>query len=217
MKTTVLLVDDHSVVRQGIAALLQSVGNLQIVAEAGDGREAIDLARERVPNLIVLDLLMPNTDGPAVIRTLRTVSPASRIAVLTSSTEDEMAFAAIEAGAHAFLLKSMSGAELLDAIGRVIADEVVIHPSITQRLLKVVRTIRQPEFNPFAVLSEREIDVLRVLAAGASNARVAETLSISVKTVKFHVGNILSKLHLTDRTEAVAFAWRNGLMNTDRA
>lgn len=216
MKSTVLLVDDHSIVRQGMATLLGCSSDLAIVAEAGDGQEAVDLARAHLPDLIMLDLLMPNTDGPTVIRSLRTVSPCSRIAVLTSSSEDETAFAAIEAGAQAFLLKSMSGAELFDAIGRVMADEVVIHPSITRRILRMVRTIRQPDANPFAELSERELDVLRVLADGASNARLADTLSISIKTVKFHIGNILSKLHLTDRTEAVAFAWRNGLMNTDK-
>lgn len=217
MTATVLLVDDHSIVRQGMAALLAAVDGLQLVGEAADGREALDRVRDLAPDLVMLDLLMPNTDGVALIRSLRMLSPSSRLAVLTSSDDDELAFAAIEAGAHAFLLKSMTGDELLAAIERVLADEVVIHPAITQRILRVVRTIRQPEANAFAALSERELAVLRVLADGASNARVADTLSISITTVKTHVGSILSKLHLGDRTEAVAFAWRHGLMNQLRS
>jgi NarL family two-component system response regulator LiaR len=212
MTSSVLLVDDHDIVRQGLAALLGTTGDLRIIGEAGDGRQAIEMARELAPDLIILDLLMPGMDGVTAIRPLRTVSPASKLAVLTSSEDNELAFAAIEAGAHAFLLKSMSGSELLHAIRRVVDDEVVIHPAITQAILKLVRRIRQPEANPYAGLSERELDVLRALAHGASNARLADTLSISVKTVKSHIGSILSKLHLTDRTEAVAFAWRHGLM-----
>ena len=217
MKSTLLLVDDHGIVRQGMATLLASTDDFTVVGEAGDGRQAIDIARALTPDLIILDLLMPGMDGVTLVRSLRTVSPASQLAVLTSSEDDELAFSTIEAGAHAYLLKSMSGAELLAAIRRVLADEVVIHPVITQRILKVVRRIRQPEANPFSILSEREIDVLRALADGASNARLADALSISVKTVKSHIGNILSKLHLTDRTEAVAFAWRHGLMDNQKS
>lgn len=217
MKTSVLLVDDHDIVRQGLAALLGTTEDFVVIGQACDGREAIDAARTLAPELIVLDLLMPSVDGVTAIRSLRTVSPASRITVLTSSEEEEMAFSAIELGAHGFLLKSMSGRELLDAFRRIVDDEVVIHPTITQRVLSVVRRIRQPESNPFAGLSERELDVLRALADGASNARLAETLSISVKTVKTHIGSILSKLYLTDRTEAVAYAWRNGLMENRSA
>lgn len=213
MTSRVLLVDDHGVVRQGMTALLGMVDDLDVVGEACDGEQAIELAGALNPELIVVDLLMPGMDGVTAIPALRKVSPASRLAVLTSSDDEELAFAAIEAGAHAFLLKSMSGQELLDAIRRVLCDEVVIHPMITQRLLKVVRRVRQPASDPFKGLSERELDVLRALAEGASNARLAETLSISVKTVKSHVGSILSKLHLGDRTEAVAFAWRHGLMS----
>jgi len=215
MTSSVLLVDDHDIVRQGMAALLGTTGDFAIIGEAGDGKAAIELARDLAPDLIMLDLLMPGMDGVTAIRSLRTVCPGSKVVILTSSEDDDLAFSAIESGAQGFLLKSMSGTELLEAIRRVVADEVVIHPSITQRIVKAVRTIRQPELNPFAPLSERELDILRVLAEGASNARLAETFSISVKTVKSHVSSILSKLHLADRTEAVAFAWRHGLMSEE--
>jgi NarL family two-component system response regulator LiaR len=215
MTVTVLLVDDHSIVRQGLAALIDTVGDFRVVGEAADGKQAAEMARTLMPDLIVLDLLMPNTDGVMVVRLLRTISPGSKLAVLTSSDDDELAFAAIEAGAHAFLLKSMAGAQLLDAMQRVLDDEVVIPSAITQRIVKMVRKIRQTEANPFAELSDRELDILRTLADGASNARLADTYSISVRTVKSHVGNILSKLQLNDRTEAVAFAWKNGLVKKD--
>lgn len=215
MNSTILLVDDHGIVRQGMATLLSTTDDLTVVGEAGDGLQAIEIARELTPDVVVLDILMPGMTGVAVIPELRAVSPRSKIAVLTSSEDNELAFAAIEAGAHAFLLKSMAGDEILLAIRRVIHDEVVIHPQVTQRILGLVRTMRQPRIDPFAVLSERERDVLRSLAQGASNARLAETLAISIKTVKTHIGKILDKLELTDRTEAVAFAWRHGLIQQE--
>lgn len=215
MNATILLVDDHGIVRQGMATLLSVTDDLTVVGEACDGPQAIEMARQLAPDLVVLDLLMPGMTGVAVIPVLRASSPRSKIAVLTSSDDDELAFAAIEAGAHAFLLKSMIGDEILHAIRRVIDDEVVIHPQVTQRILGLVRTMRQPRIDPFAVLSERERDVLRSLAQGASNARLAETLAISIKTVKTHIGSILAKLDLTDRTEAVAFAWRHGLIHQE--
>lgn len=212
MTVMVLLVDDHSIVRQGLGALIDTDGDFKVAGEAADGTQAAELARVLLPGLIVLDLLMPNTDGIMLIRMLRTISSDSKLAVLTSSEDDELAFAAIEAGAHAFLLKSMAGAELLDAMRRVMDDEVVIPAAVTQRIVKMVRKIRHPDADPFAELSERELDILRTLADGASNARLADTYSISVRTVKSHVGSILSKLQLNDRTEAVAFAWKNGLV-----
>lgn len=216
MPISILLVDDHDIVRQGLVALLATTNDLAIVGEAGDGHQAVEAARQLQPNLVVIDLLMPGMDGVAAILAIRAISRASRIVVLTSSDDEELAFAAIEAGAHGFLLKSMSGHELLDAVRRVADEEIVIHPAITRSLLKVVQRLRQPEISPFRELSERELDVLRALANGASNARLADTLSISIKTVKTHVGNILTKLHLTDRTDAVAYAWRNGLMTTQK-
>lgn len=215
MNSTILLVDDHGIVRQGMAALLSTTKDLTVVGEAGDGPQAIDIARKLTPDVVMLDLLMPGMNGAAVISAVRAVSPRSKIAVLTSSEDEHLAFAAIEAGAHAFLLKSMAGDDILHAIRRVIDDEAVIHPLITQRILGLVRTMRQPRVDPFAVLSERERDVLRSLAEGASNARLAEMLAISIKTVKTHIGSILAKLELTDRTEAVAFAWRHGLIHQE--
>lgn len=212
MKSTIILIDDHAIVRHGLAALLGATDDMAVVADTGDGAQAVALARQWTPSLILVDLLMPGMDGVTTITALRAACPASRIAVLTSSEDEQLALAAIEAGAHSFLLKSMSGAELLQAIRQVLRDEVVIHPVIARMLMEAVRRIRQPSIDPFADLSTREIDVLRALAAGASNARLGEALGISEKTVKSHVSSILSKLNLSDRTQAVAFAWRNGLI-----
>lgn len=216
MKTSVLLVDDHAIVRQGLASLLSMTEDFSLVGDAGDGARAIELARELAPDLIVIDLLMPGMDGVTAIRSLKTVSPASQIAVLTSTEDEDLAFSAIEAGAQSFLVKSMSGDALLETLRKIAQGEPVIHSSIAHRILRKVRSVSKQASSPFAALSERELDVLRALAEGASNARIAKTLCISENTVKSHIGNVLSKLYLTDRTEAVAFAWRQGLLSPDR-
>jgi DNA-binding NarL/FixJ family response regulator len=215
MTTRVLLVDDHAIVRQGLRGLLELDGSFAVVGEAADGAAAIALARELQPQLVVMDLLMAGVDGVAAIRAIRSGSPHSHIAVLTSSEEDELSFAAIEAGAQSFLLKSMLGDELLTTLRRVAAGESVIHAGVARRILQLVRQARTPRQDPFAELTERELQVLRELAEGGSNARIASALHISEKTVKSHIGSLLAKLQLGDRTEAVAFAWREGLVKRD--
>ncbi|AOZ09548.1 DNA-binding response regulator [Cupriavidus malaysiensis] len=212
MKTSVMLVDDHAIVRQGVRSLLALTEDFEVVAETGDGAEAIGLARDTAPDLVVIDLLMPGVDGVSAIRSIRTVSPRSHVVVLTSSEEDDLAFAAIEAGAQSFTLKTMLGDELLSTLRRAAQGEAVIHPQVARRILQAVRRVREPQRNPFAELTERELEVLRQLAEGGSNARIAAALHITEKTVKSHLSNVLAKLHLADRTEAVAFAWRQGLM-----
>jgi two-component system, NarL family, response regulator LiaR len=215
MKTSVLLVDDHAVVRQGLVSLLAMTDDFEVIGEAPDGAQAVELARKFAPGLVVIDLTMPGMDSVTAIRALKNVSPCSQIAVLASTDDDELAFSAIEAGAQSFLLKSMSGDALLEALGRLGKGESVIHSSIAHRLLRTVRSVRKPVSNPFARLTERELDVLRVLADGASNVRIARKLNISENTVKSHLGHVLAKLFLADRTEAVAFAWRQGLLSPD--
>ncbi|WP_144149293.1 response regulator [Paraburkholderia sp. BCC1884] len=215
MKFTVLLVDDHAVVRRGLVNILAMTDDFTVVGEAGDGAHAVELAREHQADLIMLDLLMAGMDAVTTIRALRLASPNSQIAVLTSSDDDNLAFAAIEAGAQSFLLKSMSGDALLETMRRIVDGEAVIHSDIAHRILRSVRSAREPEADPFVLLTQRELDVLRALAEGSSNGRIAAMLTISESTVKTHVGNVLAKLNLHDRTQAVAFAWRHGLVGSD--
>lgn len=211
-RISVVLVDDHAIVRQGLNSLLGTTPDFEVVGEAGDGTGAIQAARELKPDIVIIDLLMPGTNGVTAIRAIRQSSPHTIVAVLTSSEDVEFALASIEAGAHAFFLKSMSGDELLAGLRRLQYDDIVIPPLLARHLRQAADHATARRSDPFANLTERELEVLRALANGASNARLAQLLAISEKTVKSHIGNILAKLELSDRTEAVAFAWRNGLM-----
>jgi two-component system, NarL family, response regulator LiaR len=212
MSTSILIADDHAVVREGIRGLLRLNPRFTIVAEAADGDSAVAMAREHAPDVVLLDLMMPGRGGGAVTRAIKAASPRSHIMILTSSDDDALAFEAIEAGAHSFLLKSMRGESLLLAIENAGLGEPTLHPAMAQRLLKAMQRAREPVADPFAELTEREREVLRNLAEGRSNAKIATSLGISEKTVKAHLSNVMSKLHLSDRTQAVALAWSRGLM-----
>lgn len=215
MKTTVLIADDHAIVREGIRSLLETTDDFLVVGEAGDGQQAIAQAMACEPALVLLDLVMPGASGASVIASLTQRCPQSRVVVLSSTEDDELAFSAIEAGAHSFLIKTMLGDELIDTLRRIARGDAVIHPKIARRVLSMVRRANTPQRDPFDVLSDREKDVLRELAKGRSNIRIAQTLHIGEKTVKTHVSSVLAKLQLGDRTEAVAFAWRHGLISAD--
>ncbi|RME82577.1 MAG: DNA-binding response regulator [Caldilineae bacterium] len=208
---TVLLVDDHAIVRQGIRAYLDTQPDIEVVGEAQTGAEAITLAQETAPDVVLMDLLMPDTDGVEATRALRRISPHSQVVILTSYHEDEHIFPAIKAGALSYLLKDIAPHELAEAVRRAARGEASIHPSVATRLVQEVRRPSHHPINPFAELSDREFEVLRLIAEGLDNATIAERLSISEKTVKSHVSNILGKLHLADRTQAAVFAWKEGI------
>ena len=212
MAATVMIVDDHAVVRTGLRSLLELSDELKVVAEAENGEKALELSGRLKPDLILMDLVMPGAGGVAAIRAILAKRPETHIAVLTSTDDDKLAFDALEAGARSFLLKSMFGDELLSAMVRAAQGENVIHPTVAVRILKVVRKGFDTVPTPFSALTNRELEVLRELARGASNVAIAGRLYISEKTVKTHVSNILGKLELSDRTAAVAFAWREGLL-----
>ncbi len=213
MKTiTVLLVDDHRVVREGVKAMLSIQPDIDVVGGAGSGAEAVTLATEHAPDVVLMDLIMPEMDGVEATRRVRAASPDSKVIVLTSYHQDEHIFPAIRAGAISYLLKDIDPEALADAIRRAAEGEAVLHPRIAARVVQELHGSRQEEANPFVDLSEREIDVLKLIADGRSNAEIAEQLVISTKTVKRHVSNILSKLHLGDRTQAAVYAWREGMM-----
>ena len=212
---TVLIVDDHAVVRQGVRGYLEAQPDISITGEAASGEEAVRLAADQVPDVVLMDLLMPGMDGVEATRRVRRVSPRSQVVVLTSYHEDVHIFPAIKAGALSYLLKDVGPEELAAAVRAAARGEAVLHPHVATRIMQELRGARREVPNPFAELTDRELEVMRLVAEGMSNAQIAETLVLSQKTIKGYVSNILSKLHLADRTQAAVFAWREGMMRSD--
>ena len=212
---TVLLVDDHEMVRRGVRAFLQTRPDITVVAEAGSGEEAVRLAAEHAPDVALMDLIMPGMDGVEATRRLTARSPRTNVVMLTSYHDDEHVFPAIRAGALSYVLKEVGPEELADAVRKAAAGEAVLHPRVAARVVRELHGARRDEPNAFRELSDRELDVLKLIAAGLSNAEIAGRLYVSEKTVKSHVSNILGKLHLADRTQAAVYAWRQGVVRRD--
>jgi NarL family two-component system response regulator LiaR len=211
---TVLIVDDHAVVRRGIRALLEAEGDFQVAGEAGSGGEAVLLAADLAPDVVLMDLVMPEMDGVAATRLVKQQSPRSQVIVLTSYHEDEHIYPAVRAGALSYLLKSVGLEELTEAIRKAARGEAVLHPHVAARLVQELHGASQETRLLYAALSEREREVLRLIADGLPNAQIADRLVISERTVKSHVNNILGKLQVADRTQAAIFAWREGFAHS---
>lgn len=209
---TVLIVDDHPVVRQGLRTFLDLQEDLTVVGEAGTGAEAVAKVEELLPEVVLMDLVMPDLDGIEAARRIRDVSPSTKVIVLTSYAEDEKIFPAIKAGAAGYLLKDIEPQELADGIRRVHRGEALLHPTIAAR---VMREVTADPKDGGQLLTSRELDVLRLLAKGMSNKAIAQELVVSEKTVKTHVSNILAKLHLVDRTQAALYAVRERLVELE--
>ncbi len=209
---TVLIVDDHKVVRQGVRAFMDTQPDITVVGEAESGEEAIRLVEEHAPDVIIVDLVMPGMDGVEVTRLVKQASPRTQAIVLTSYHQDEHIFPAIRAGALSYLLKDVGPGELAEAVRKAADGEAVLHPRVASRVVQELHGARQDTPNPFTELSERELEVLCLIADGLNNADIAKKLVISEKTVKSHVSNILNKLHLADRTQAAVYAWREGVV-----
>ena len=212
---SVMIVDDHEMVRQGASSYLEAQPDISVVAQAGSGEEAVKLAQEFVPNVVLMDLVMPGMDGVEATRKVKNVSPRTQIIILTSYHQDEYIFPALQAGAISYLLKDVKASELVEAIRRAARGEATLHPKIAARVIKTFRSLEPEETTPFITLTEREMEVLKLIAKGNSNERIAEQLVISMGTVKGHVSNILSKLHLVDRTQAAAYAWQEGIVRRE--
>jgi two-component system, NarL family, response regulator LiaR len=210
-KITVLITDDHSVVRQGVRVFLETQPEIEVLGEADSGQQAIDMCSELAPDVVLLDLLMPKMNGVEATRQIKQVSPRSNIVILTSYHDDEFIVPAIKAGALSYLLKDVSPSELIAAVKKASIGEVVLHPQVAQKLMKGLR--ENTENQIVDELSKRELEVLQLVAEGLSNLEIAERLFISDKTVKSHVSNILGKLHLADRTQAAVYAWRNKVVS----
>lgn len=216
-KIKVLIVDDHRVVRQGLRTFLELHEDVVVVGEAGDGQTAVELVRALEPNVVLMDLVMPGMDGISATRQIRALGSGAKVIALTSFTEDNKVFPAIQAGASGYLLKDVSPDDLVEAIRAAYRGEARLHPDIARRLMEQVA--HQPVLSgePHTEsLTEREHDVIRLVAHGCSNQHIAQALVISEKTVKTHVSNILSKLQLEDRTQLAIYAIKTGLVNPDQ-
>lgn len=208
---SLLIVDNHTLFRQGLVSLLQSEAGYRVLGEASSGEEALRLVPELRPDVILMDVKMPGIGGVEATRRLLEGDPEARVMMLTVSEEEENLFAAIQAGARGYILKNADAGELLEAIQRVHAGEAMLSPAMTLRLLQTLKSGGIPAPLPELPLTSREQDVFHLLAQGASNRQIAETLMITENTVKTHVRNILEKLELHSRTEVAAFARRQSL------
>jgi NarL family two-component system response regulator LiaR len=222
-KIRVLIVDDHAVVRQGLQTFIDLQEDMRVVGEGSNGVEGVELAGRLLPDVILLDLVMPLMDGVNATREILEVSPQSHILILTSFGEDDKVFPAIRSGAQGYLLKDIHPNDLVRAIRDVNQGKVQLHPDIAKRLMNAVSSSPRGEPQPpggpaqpniAGQLTERELEVLRLIARGMNNREIAEKMVISEKTVKTHVSNILGKLNLEDRTQAAIWALKNGFDET---
>jgi len=216
-KVRILLVEDHVVVREGTKKLLESQPDLEVVGEAGDGEEAIELTKQLHPEVVIMDITMPKLSGIEATKQIKALYPGTAVLVLTGYDYDEYVFALIEAGAAGYLLKEASGDELVDAIRSVKAGEPALHPRIMRKILEHLRasTEEQAEAVTAELLSEREMEVLGLAAKGMSNAQIAEALFVSVRTVQAHLRSIFNKLGVGSRSEAIVYALKKGWLNLE--
>ncbi len=211
----ILNVDANEIVRNGIRGFLETDPDFEVIGEAENGAAALEMAQEHVPDVILMDLIMPGMDGVESTRRIKQLSPRTQIVILTSYHEDQHIFPALKAGAISYVLKDMKMSKLADVIRRAWRGEVTLHPKIAARVLQNIRG-ENAESGPYTELTEREFEVLKLIANGMSNNQIAETLIISENTVKGHVSNILTKLHLADRTQAAVYAWQKGIVRRTR-
>jgi len=210
-KIRVLLAEDHVIVREGTRELVQHEPDMEVVGEASDGEEAIQLTAKLRPDVVIMDIAMPKLNGIEATKQIKELYPATAVLVLTAYDDDQYIFALLEAGAAGYLLKNVRGRELIDAIRAVYAGESVLHPAITRKVIESFMPAGKPAERRIAEpLSEREMEVVKLAGRGMSNKDIAEELSLSVRTVQAHLGNIFNKLGVGSRTEAVLYALKKG-------
>lgn len=211
-KIKILIADDHAVVREGTRRILEQEPDLEVVAEAGDGEEAVRLATSLKPDVAIIDIAMPKLDGVEATKQIKSLFPSIAVLILTAYDDDQFIFSLLEAGAAGYMLKSVRSRELIDAVRAVHAGESVLHPTIARKVLnRFVPSIGKPrKQEPLDVLSDRELEVLRLAAKGLSNQDIAKQLYLSIRTVQAHLGHIFNKLQVSSRTEAVVRALKEG-------
>lgn len=216
-KIRILIADDHAVVRDGTRRILEREDDMEVVAEAADGAEAVKLAIDSKPDVAIIDVAMPVMDGIEATRQIKSQYPSIAVLVLSAYDDDQFVFSLLEAGAAGYLLKTIRGKELIEAIRQVYAGESVLHPTIARKVLNrfvpLADKPSQPETSK--ILSEREIKVLKLATRGLSNQQIADTLYLSLRTIQAHLGHIFNKLQVSSRTEAVVRALKEGWLTLD--
>jgi NarL family two-component system response regulator LiaR len=212
---TILLVDDHEVVRQGVRGFFDSHDEFEVVGEAENGADAVMLTEELIPDVVLMDLLMSDTDGVEATRQVKNISPRTQIVVLTSYHEDEHIFPALQAGALSYILKDVKMEELAEVVRKAAGGESSLHSRVAARVIQELHGSQRDDERLYTDLTSREMEILKLIADGYNNHQLAEHLVISEHTVKGHVSNILSKLHLEDRTQAAVYAWKKGVVRRD--
>jgi len=216
-KISILIADDHAVVREGTRQILEHEDDLEVVAEASDGDEAVRLVGAKKPDVAIIDVAMPKMDGIAATKQIKALYPATAVLILSAYDDDQFVFSLVEAGAAGYLLKSVRGQELVDAVRAVYNGESVLHPAIARQVLNRLApdSSESREHKLLDVLSEREIEVLRLATRGLSNQSIADELCLSLRTVQAHLGHIFNKLQVSSRTEAVVRALKEGWITLD--
>ena len=214
-KIRIVIADDHAVVREGTRLLLEREQDMEVVGEASDGEQAVNLIRKHIPDVAVLDISMPKISGIEVTKRIKPELPSIAILILTAYDNDEYIFAVLEAGAAGYLLKDVPGREIVSAIRSVYSGESVLHPSVASKVIRraVIGSMKSSHDKQEIELSEREIEVLRLAAKGFNNKDIAENLSISVRTVQGHMNSIFHKLNVGSRTEAIFQSVKKGLLS----
>ena len=216
-KIRILIADDHTVVREGTRRILEQESDMEVVGEAGDGEEAVNLATSLKPDVAIMDISMPKMDGIEATKLIKAACPSISVLALSAYDDDQFVFSLLEAGAAGYLLKSVRSRELVDAIRAVYSGESVLHPSIARKVLnRFVSASGKPEGKePSGMLSDREMEVLKLAAKGLSNQDIAEKLCLSIRTVQGHLGHIFNKLQVGSRTEAVVRGLKEGWVTLD--
>ncbi len=213
----ILIADDHALMRDGIRRILERESDFDVVAEAGDGEEAIALIESLKPDIAIVDIAMPKVDGIEVTKYVKASHPGMAVLILTAYDDDEFVFSLVEAGAAGYMLKSVESQELVKAIRAIRAGESVLHPSIARKVLNhfVTSSAKPKEHTPLETLTERELDILRLVTKGLSNKEIGDELVLSDRTVHGHLGRIFGKLGVGSRTEAVVRALKEGWVSLD--
>lgn len=216
-KIKVLIADDHAFVRESTRRILEQEPDLEVVAEAGDGEEAVRLVSDLKPDVAIIDVAMPKLDGIEATRRIKALCPPVAVLVLSAYDDDQFVFGLLEAGAAGYLLKSVRGHEIVDAIRAVDAGESVLHPSVARKVLNRFASVssRAQRKKPLGLLTDREMEVMRLVTKGLSNKDIADGLCLSVRTVQGHLANIFNKLRVSSRTEAVVHALKEGWVTLD--